>query len=520
MSQEQNQRLQLLNSLLKTPHRDLSESYPIHQRILSEDPLFYVRLAAWYSKNGEIRDHEELFVINLCLSDFEGHREVGLAMLRELPPRRVANVVNFIKGHTIKTVVNSQGTGRKRRMSSVSKKIGLNRDIPRSLRTELRRYLRERELNDGWFDSSVAVARKYMRFLYRVAMRGITKDYDNPQLLTDRAKAILFEDKPPADSSLFVIKNLNKLTDPIQQAKYIIEHKVPYRIASTVIKQMTPTVLLALIEVMSDQELINSIGSLKRHGVFENADLKKLVNEKLQKAKKSKKGKVAALKSLEAVKAADVDGEIAESLKEVADKQLKAKGRITRPTALFVDKSSSMSGAIELGKRMGSLVSSVTDADFFCYAFDSMPYPIVSKGETIADWEKAFSGVRASGMTSIGCPFKMMIKKKQYVEQVMIITDEGETTSPAFLKSYREYVAAMNVEPSVFILRTGSNRCKKVFEMLQRNGVEVEDYEIDESDYYALPSLIKYLTKGTKLDLLMEVMGTDLPERKLEPALA
>ena len=46
----------------------------------------------------------------------------------------------------------------------------------------------------------------------------------------------------------------------------IVEHAIPYRVAATVIKQMTPTVLLALIERMSPQELINNLGLLQARG--------------------------------------------------------------------------------------------------------------------------------------------------------------------------------------------------------------------------------------------------------------
>ncbi|HEX5156415.1 MAG TPA: hypothetical protein VFW17_04295, partial [Ktedonobacterales bacterium] len=83
---ERDLRLDLLNTLLTTPHRNLTALYPLHQEILTRDPRFYVRLAAWYADHGEVRDHQEMFVVCLCLSQAEGHRDVGLALLRRLPP--------------------------------------------------------------------------------------------------------------------------------------------------------------------------------------------------------------------------------------------------------------------------------------------------------------------------------------------------------------------------------------------------------------------------------------------------
>src|SRR5436853_129457 len=55
-TQEQDLRLEILNTLLTTPHRKLDQIWPIHQEMASKDPRFYVRLAAWYSDHGDVRD--------------------------------------------------------------------------------------------------------------------------------------------------------------------------------------------------------------------------------------------------------------------------------------------------------------------------------------------------------------------------------------------------------------------------------------------------------------------------------
>ncbi len=95
---EQDIRLELLNTLLTTPHRKLEEIWPVHQQIVGTDPRFYVRLAAWYADYGDVRDHKEMFVATLSLSDFPGHRDVGLALLRDLPPYQVGRVLDFVHG--------------------------------------------------------------------------------------------------------------------------------------------------------------------------------------------------------------------------------------------------------------------------------------------------------------------------------------------------------------------------------------------------------------------------------------
>jgi hypothetical protein len=511
---EQDNRLGMLNTLLTTPHRDLQAVFPVHRDMIAQDPLFYSHLGAWYNDTGEVRDHKEMFIINLCLSDFEGHRDAGLAMLRELPPYQVVRVVDFIHGTVKKIAAQPARPARGRRYSANyqaavparparTERKGLGRNIPRSVRTEVTRYLTERENDEAWFDAACLSQRKYMKRLYALL-------HIEP---SERAQSILFDGEMPEGSSLAAVKELNKAATAKDQARVIIDYKVPYRIASTVVKQMTPTVLYALIEVMSDQELINNLGSLKRRGAMDNADLKKMIQERLEKAKKSKR--VSALKATEAAKASGVDKEMAEQLADVADEQLKAKGRIQRSTALLIDKSGSMNQAIEIGKQMASMISTIMDADFFCYAFDTMPYPVNSKGTDLKDWEKAFRGIYAGGATCCGAPLVAMRQAKQKVEQIMMIGDEGENRSPAFLMSLQQYAKELNIaEPSVFILQTGSiTTFGQIAGKLERAGIQVDTYKFD-GDYYSLPGLIQYLTKPSKLELLLEIMAYPLPERK------
>ncbi len=517
---EQDIRLDILNTLLTTPHRNLAGVWPVHRELVAKDPLFYVRLAAWYADHGDVRDHKEMFVINLVLSDFDQHRDTGLAMLRGLPPYEVARVVDFIHGRkrTRKVRVPDKTERRKkarklfgRRKAEPAKaastevetkveEFGLFRNVPRSVKTEVTRYLREREADADWFDSTVLVARKSIKRLYAVL-------HVKPG---DRAQRILFEKDPPADSRLFALRELAKAESPVDQAKAIVEHKVPYRVAATVIKRMTPTVLLALIERMSPQELINNLGSLKRRGAFDNADLKAMIESKLDEAKTATR--VSAYKADQAAKAAGVSDDVQRQLEQVTDAQVKAKGRITRPTALLVDKSASMEQAIELGKRIGAMVSAVADADLFAYAFDTMAYPVPAAGAELADWERAFAGINAGGCTSCGIALKNMRHREQYVEQIIMITDEAENTPPLFVDELKAYRDALKSDPAVCLVRTPGG-CDHLERQCKKAGIVLDVFNFT-GDYYALPNLVPLLSRPSKMELLMEIMSYPLPQRK------
>ncbi|HEV8606774.1 MAG TPA: hypothetical protein VGQ99_15470 [Tepidisphaeraceae bacterium] len=258
---EQDLRLRLLNTLLTSPHRKLEAVWPVHQEIVSADPLFYVRLAAWYSNHGDVRDHKEMFVATLAQSNFPGHRDVGLALLRNLPPYEVSRVLDFVHGRkkTRKVRIKPAKSGKllkradKARTASaatppppagflqrlarriaganvpvpvpvtaptvspavdikpqpsqfkaVTEEFGLFRNPPRSIRTEIVRYLREREADADWFDSTALTARKNLKRLYTLL-------HVKPG---ERAQRILFNEDPPRDSRLFALRELAKATSP------------------------------------------------------------------------------------------------------------------------------------------------------------------------------------------------------------------------------------------------------------------------------------------------------------------
>ena len=492
---EQDLRLDLLNTLLTTPHRQLELTQPLHAEMVRKDPRFYVRLAAWYADHGDVRDHKEMFIITLVLSDFEGHRDTGLALLRALPPYQVVRVVDFIHGKHKAVRPQADGTA-----PEVARKTGLFRNAPRSLRTEVTRYLREREADADWFDSSVLVARKAVKRLY--ALFHVAPD--------TRAQKILFDEQPPADSRAFALKELAKAATPAEQARAIVAHALPYRVAATVVQQMTPTVLAALIERMTPQELINNLAALKRRGAFDNPDLKALIEGKLEAAKVDRR--VSAFKAEEAVKAADLTSEVRQKLEAVADSQVKAKGRIERPLALLIDKSGSMEAAIELGKRIGALLSAVAAGPLYVLAFDTQAYPVEGGGTDLASWETALRGITAGGGTSCGVGVDYLRRQGQYVEQIVLVTDEGENTAPLFADALKQYRAEMKVDPNVCFVRT-PGAGTQMEESCRKAGILVDAFQFG-GDYYALPNLVPLLSRPSKLDLLMEVLEYPLPLRK------
>ena len=474
LSTERDLRLEIMNSLLTTPHRDLGKVAEVHKEMLELDPIFYGHLAVWYMTNGDVRDHKEVFVGNLLGSELAEHREAGFVLLQTLPPYQVARVIKFMKLHL--------------------------KRVPRSTRTAVTTYLRTREQNPRLFDRAALRAKKALKSLYA----GL---HIRPG---DRADAVLFKNNPPKGSLAAAVKTLSKAADPVDQAKAILENKIPYTVAVGAVNQLTPTVLVALIDAMTPAEVINNLKSLNARGAMDNDEVKQLIERKLEAARSD--NRVSAFKAKVAAKAAGVSAETVEKLAQVTNAQVKAKGRIKRPTALLVDKSSSMSDAIEVGKQLAALVSGICDSDLVVYAFDTLPYEIKAEGTELSDWERAFANIHSSGATSIGAPLEAMRKRLQKVEQIVLITDEGDNTPPYFVDAYERYARELAVAPNVLIVKVG-RACDYVERGLRQARVQVDTFTF-RGDYYSLPNLIPMLSRPSRLDLLLEILGTPLPLRK------
>lgn len=484
-STETDVRVQILNSFLTTPHRKLEELAPLHASALERDPLFYGHLAPWYFEKGEVRDHKLLFVAHLATSEYPEFREAAWVLLQQLAPYEVARALDHTK-----------------------KVIG---KTPRSFKGAIAHYLKTRENNLRQFDGAALRARNDLKHLY-----ASLRIKPGP-----RAQAILFDEQPPADSALYALKLLAKAESAEEQARVIVENRIPYTTAIGAIKHMTPAVLVALINAMSPQEVINNMAALKRRGAMDNPEVKALIDQKLALAATDKR--VSTMKTKRAIQAAQLDEETERTLTEITDQRVAAKVEIKRPTALFVDKSSSMTQAIEVAKQLAALIGAVITADFYVYAFDTAAFEIKvkpAKGQrpALSDWEKTFQFIKADGGTSIGSPLAKMTRDKIYAEQLLIVTDEGENTAPYLADAWTEYCEQMKAAPSVIIVSIPHGgyqipgSVERFPKSLQERGVELMRYTFS-GDYYSLVNVLPLLAMPSRAELVELVMSYELPRR-------
>jgi len=131
---------------------------------------------------------------------------------------------------------------------------------------------------------------------------------------------------------------------------------------------------------------------------------------------------------------------------------------------------------------------------------------------TLTDWEKAFAGIEAGGQTSCGVALEVMRRRKQAVEQIVMVTDEEENQAPYFVETLKRYSQELSISPHVIFVKT-RGALSQLENQCRTERIPFDTYQFS-GDYYALPNLVPLLSRPSRLDLLLDIMAYPLPRRK------
>lgn len=556
---------EIFRTLLRTPHRSVDETLDIHRTQLKRDPELYGKLTVHAVHNGEcaVRDVQDVFVATLFTSDFLEHRQAAWVMLQDFPPHRVERVLHYITGYSEVVVhrsiddpmpTNGQFglTYEPARYGKSYHDVALRgqavppkvRPIGRSLRAHLKtsaremtitRYQVKHEYHNRWANRIVQSAvRNYLRFRERednrMLMEGAILRMRRSLLTLYKKMRIrpiewvenaLFKGQPPEGSRIEAMQKLIAEDDPTVQATIIVDAKLPYPVVRSLIKAKTPSTTLASIIVMSPQEVLANLGMLKRDGAFDNPEIKEVLDAKLAKVKTAKKGKVDAFKGVTAKEAvADLDEKTKKLMTDITDEQLKLHGTIRARTFMLIDKSASMTDAIDTAKQLGAALAQA-GGDKFAGAclFGTQPRRVAWKAADgditkFSAWQEKLKMQNADGGTDLGACIPLMIRDKIDVEQILIITDEGENGRPYFYERLPEYKAAFGHIPNIVIIRLGRHACSNVERTCKRAGATVDVLSVADIDKISIPNVIQLLSKKSIFDLIQDVLDLSLPSRE------
>ena len=468
---------ELLKGLMKCPHRKLEETIPVFQEALGKDPMFAGKCfyAMTLDEFNKIRDIEESSIAFLLTSPHAEHREAGRVVFQTLEPFRAFRVSSFIR-----------------------KSLQPNRQVKGAIVD----YLKAIETNTRRFDGASKVAGTKLHKMYEFYHVKPGK----------RAQEVLFDRKTP-EGEVDILEVLKNTEDSNVQAQIIIDNKIPYRQATSVIKDLTLAVWVALIEVMTVSEAVNSRAAVENSGILNDPAIRSLYEAKLKKAVADKKVSAATLGERKSVKGKDES--LNEIIKSVEQAKADTEVGITDNVLLAVDTSGSMQSAIELAKKVGPYLARICKGQLEIICFNDSAFMVEYGKGTISDFQKGFSLIRASGQTSLGSALKKSIANKFIPDIMILITDQGENYNPLLSEVYKDIKNKGDVR---FIFINVGGMTHSVAESLEKLGADVSEFDFDatleqKGWQYAMDNFVPLLTKGSYSDFVQKIMDLKLPKR-------
>ncbi len=472
---------QLVNQLIKIGHGDLSIYKEVGIKAVQQEPELFAHLIAWNATKGEVRDSKVAFPVIALHSTTKDDElfENAAAHLCKLDPKDLLRACRFHRELEVTKVGGAKYI-----------KIAVNK------------YLREREKKRKWWDSSVLQHRQSMKSLY--AMYHI-----RPSSFAD---SILFKREYPANSVFSRLRELKHMA-PQEAAGTILNYNIPFLTAVGALGGIKGKhdIVIALMERMTGNELINNTRMLEKFGVFENEMLKAAYDASITRMKTQKK----QISTLKAGKAAQSLGKTeagkhaAKKLEQIQEQRLEKLGGIEGDWLVLGDRSGSMHSAIEVARHTAALIAQQVKGAVHLILFNTSPVYFDVTGKTLEEIQELTKRLHATGGTSIGCGVEYLAERNLLVNGIVVCSDGGDNTRPLFHDAYQKYVSKFSIEPTVYLLHVPGEE-NRMANYCSRSNIDLQITELGSRvDYYSLPNLIKTL-RTSKYSLLDEIMESKL----------
>jgi hypothetical protein len=479
----------LYRNLMNVPHRDYAPMVAQLNEAMEQDPDFISRACVHLATGGtKIRDQEDCAIITLLQASntFPEYREAGRALLLGsdcyntepddipgLPPFRLFRILRF--------------------MGESEKKS------PRLTRSIAHDYAHMLEADPLRFDGVALQNRRNLWWMY-------TNYHIRPN---DRARAILFDDNPPPDSKLAVLKEIANSNNPSEQAKLVIKHKIPYRVAVSVLPKVNAQIGVALICAMSPTEALNARAWVERSGLLEIKEVKEAFIEKVANATKS----IASAEHR--VSAKGTDAEVEEAITEAKQKSIEQTSKIEKDLLILVDKSGSMEQALETAVQFGARIAPLCANDLMVVVHNDYGQVLpVEDRNSLASWQQAFKGQRAGGGTNMERSFEVALKAGFMPQAIVLITDGGERGGN-LTQAIEVYNQQSGIETQVSMIRISEGPHidhNWLGERLQQSSIRYDQFEY-EGDYYLFDQVAALLGGPSAKSLVEVILETQLPRR-------
>lgn len=394
----------------------IAESERIHGEMIAKDPAFTARALLYARNKGFMRTQPIYGLAALASADGGG------AALEEVFGR-VIHTPNDLGDFTTLLKSRRQGEGGRR-----VKRVAGNWLLENLSEYWAIKYGAQRE--EGY-----SIADMFKVYHPKAGKRLAIVDYvlGKPADLTQLPQIAAFER----------LKRADRDEDKI---KAVVEGRLPHEVA-TAFAGSSKGVWEAIVPQMPVMALLKNLATLERHDVMERS--KKIVLEKLTDRQTIEKSKILPFRFVEArnhVRTAWVQ----EALASALDLSFANVPDIPGRTAVFLDRSGSMSGTIRTAAIFGVCLMKKARNNGRFLLFDDrldevevdLKRPVLVQADQI----------HARGGTNTALPMEQLTRDRDKVDNIVLITDEQQNAGSPFHKVLDDYRRRVNADAKCFIV--------------------------------------------------------------------
>lgn len=450
----------LIATLTQSNHGELRQYAAVAIPAAMQDPEFYAHLLVYSHRKSQVRDAKvALPVIALANPDLPpALMENALALIADLPPRLFLQAMEFAKqlrdGWDMVEAVRGDDKKGIRARPAIAACAAMPIPFRRLLRRLRERYMRDLEANWPEWERNAVRDRATMTALYgkfHVECGGSQRNRFVDTLFGPTKKTP--DRQRPSHGKFAIVRQLPNLS-ALEIGGFIAKYQIPFTVARGALgpKAKDPDVLLALINAMTDTELVTNMRALKRLGVQSVPALRGALELRLEKAGGKKRKPKATLKTTRAAEALVDDVVLSTKLHALQERQLDNIGTVDGRWLVIADKSGSMETAIETANQVAAVLARMAKQVYLVYV-DTQPRMVEATGKTYEQLKAATSMMKAEGGTSLGCGLDAILQQKIEVDGIALVSDGCENQQPRLPDVYERYSKFVDKAVPVYFYR-------------------------------------------------------------------
>lgn len=412
----------------------LAESEQIHGEMLAADPIFAAKALAYARNHGYMRTQPIYGLVRLLETNGELFESVFPQVIRTpndlrdftvmLMARRRAAGKKSVGGRRIKRTVGQWIASRMSEYWAV--KYGSEGKVGFALRDMLRVYHPETSQRSPLLD--------WIMGERKMNVDGKSVVYTPP---TDDLKAL---------PQVAAFERLKAAKTDAEKIEAIIAGRLPHEVASSFAGK-SATVWKAIAGQMPIFAMLRHLATLERHGVMDAVE--KIVVQKLTDKATVQRSKILPFRfatALEHVQSAKVR----DALRDAVDIAFENVPALDGRTAVFLDISGSMGGYIRTAALFAVCLMRKADLNGRVLLFDTMleEFKVSKRDSMLSQAAK----VEVRGGTNTALPMQYLLKERDKVDQIILVTDEQQNNGSPFIDVLDEYRRKVNKNVKTFVV--------------------------------------------------------------------